>query len=108
MRSLIWDWATAITRVSISLRFRPVNSFPKQKQWRKKALEIDPSLGEAHALLSILADAEWDLNEALKEGQLATNLSPGSARAYHLSAFILAKRGRFDEAFGRYQKGTRH
>ncbi len=71
---------------------------PKAKAMAKKALEIDETLGEAHALLSILSDADWDWNEALKEYQLAISLSPGSARAYHGFAFTLAKRGRFDEA----------
>lgn len=71
---------------------------PKARAMASKALEIDETLGEAHALLSIISDADWDWNEALKEYQLAISCSPGSARAYHGFAFTLAKRGRFDEA----------
>ena len=82
----------------------PRELIPKARAMAKKALEIDPSLGEAHALLSILADAEWDWNEALKEGQLAITLSPGSARVHHLFAYTVAKRGRFDEALAEIRK----
>ncbi len=82
----------------------PRELIPKAKAMAKKALEIDPSLGEAHALLSILTDAEWDWNEALKEGQLAINLSPGSPRGHHLFAYIVGKRGRFDEALAAIRK----
>jgi DNA-binding winged helix-turn-helix (wHTH) protein/TolB-like protein/Flp pilus assembly protein TadD len=77
---------------------------PKAKAMAKKALEIDETLGEAHALLSILSDADWDWNEALKEYQLAISLSPGSARAYHGVAFTLAKQGRFGEALAAIRK----
>jgi eukaryotic-like serine/threonine-protein kinase len=82
----------------------PRELIPKARAMAKKALEIDPSLGEAHALLSILADAEWDWNEALKEGQLAISLSPGSARVHHLFAYTVAKQGRFDEALAEIRK----
>ena len=77
---------------------------PKAKAMARKALEIDGSLGEAHALLSILNDADWDWNEALREYQLAISLSPGYANAYGRVAFTLAKRGRFDEALAAIRK----
>jgi tetratricopeptide (TPR) repeat protein len=77
---------------------------PQAKAMARKALEIDGSLGEAHALLSILNDADWDWDEALKEYQLAISLSPGFANAYGRFAFILAKRGRFDEALAAIRK----
>jgi DNA-binding winged helix-turn-helix (wHTH) protein/TolB-like protein/Flp pilus assembly protein TadD len=77
---------------------------PKAKAMAKKALEIDETLGEAHALLSRLNDADWDWNEALKEYQLAISLSPVSARAYHGFAYTVGKRGRFDEAVAAIRK----
>jgi len=77
---------------------------PKAKAMARRALEIDGSLGEAHALLSILNDADWDWNEALREYQLAISLSPGFASAYGRFAFTLAKRGRFDEALAAIRK----
>jgi DNA-binding winged helix-turn-helix (wHTH) protein/TolB-like protein/Flp pilus assembly protein TadD len=82
----------------------PNELISKGRALARKALEIDETLGEAHALHSILIDAEWDWNEALKEGQLAIGLSPGSARAHHLFAFILVKQGRFDEALAEITK----
>ncbi len=82
----------------------PNKLISKGRAMARKALEIDESLGEAHALHSILIDAEWDWNEALKEGQLAISLSPGSARAHQLFAFILVKQRRFDEALAEIRK----
>jgi TolB-like protein/Flp pilus assembly protein TadD len=82
----------------------PRELISKGRAMARKALEIDGSLGEAHALHSILIDAEWDWNEALKEGQLAISLSPSSARAHHLFAFILVKQRRFDEALAEIRK----
>ena len=77
---------------------------PKATAMARKALEIDESLGEAHALLSRTSDADWDWNESLKEYQLAISLSPGSARAYHGFAYTVSKRGRFDEALAAIRK----
>jgi len=77
---------------------------PKAKAMARKALEIDETLGEAHALLSRVYDADWDWNQALKEHQLAISLSPGSARAHHGLAYTLAKQGRFDEALAAIRK----
>jgi len=74
------------------------------KTMARKALTIDETLGEAHAFLSILSDAEWNWDEAVKEGRLAVSLSPGSARAHHLLAFVLSKRGYFDEGLAEIRK----
>ncbi|HEY3137500.1 MAG TPA: winged helix-turn-helix domain-containing protein [Blastocatellia bacterium] len=84
----------------------PNELISKGRAMARKALEIDATLGEAHALHSILIDAEWDWNEALKEGQLAISLSPGSARAHHLFAFILVTQARFDEALAEIKKAS--
>jgi DNA-binding winged helix-turn-helix (wHTH) protein/TolB-like protein/Tfp pilus assembly protein PilF len=77
---------------------------PKAKAMARKALEIDETLGEAHALLSRVYDADWDWDQALKEHQLAISLSPGSARAHHGLAYTLAKEGRFDDALAAIRK----
>jgi len=82
----------------------PRDLISKGKAMARKALELDETLGEAHALLSILADTEWDWKEAVKEGQQAISLSPGSARAHQLFAFTIAKRGRLDDALTEIRK----
>ena len=82
----------------------PHELISKGRAMARKALEIDETLGEAHALHSILIDAEWDWNEALKEGQLAISISPGSAIAHHVFAYVLVKQGRFGEALAEIRK----
>jgi len=82
----------------------PRELISKGRAMARKALEIDETLGEAHALHSILIDAEWDWNEALKEGQLAISVSPGSAIAHHVFAYVLVKQGRFGEALAEIRK----
>ncbi|PYS59608.1 MAG: hypothetical protein DMF74_20880 [Acidobacteria bacterium] len=82
----------------------PRELISKGRAMARKALEIDETLGEAHALHSILIDAEWDWNEALKEGQLAISISPGSAIAHHVFAYVLVKQGRFGEALAEIRK----
>jgi TolB-like protein/DNA-binding winged helix-turn-helix (wHTH) protein/Flp pilus assembly protein TadD len=82
----------------------PSELIAEGKAMASKALSIDQSLGEAHALLSILNDAEWNWKGAVSEGELAVSLSPGSARAHHLLAFVLAKRARFDEGLAEIRK----
>ena len=77
---------------------------PRARAMASKALEIDGTLGEAHALLARVYDLYWDWNQALKEHQLAISLSPGSARAHHGLAYTLAKQGGFDEALAAIRK----
>src|SRR5262249_28432885 len=61
----------------------------------RKALELDNTLGEAHAVL-----AEWigDWSEAEKEFKRAIELSPNYPTAHQWYAEWLVFRGRFDDA----------
>jgi len=66
----------------------------------KKALEIDPSLAEAHASLGLIAsNFDWNWVEAEREYRRAIELNPNYATAHHwYGEGFLALRGRFDEA----------
>jgi tetratricopeptide (TPR) repeat protein len=64
-----------------------------------KALELDPSLGEAHASLGFLTFLhDWDWHKAEVELQRAIELSPNYAQAHQWYAIYLAKLGRHEEA----------
>jgi eukaryotic-like serine/threonine-protein kinase len=64
-----------------------------------KALELDASLGEAHAALGYTKYLfDWDWAGAEKEFQRAIELSPGYATAYHLYSLYLSAMGRDAEA----------
>jgi TolB-like protein/DNA-binding winged helix-turn-helix (wHTH) protein/Tfp pilus assembly protein PilF len=66
----------------------------------RKALEIDPSLAEAHASLALIAgNYDWNWTEAEREYRRAIELNPNYATAHHWygEAFLVLM-GRFDEA----------
>jgi tetratricopeptide (TPR) repeat protein len=80
---------------------------PRAKAAALKALELDPSLGEAHAVLGNVAFYfEWDWPAAEREFRRAIELSPNYATAHHWFGEALAAMGRFDECFAEYRKAT--
>jgi len=73
-------------------------AFPKAREAALKALEIDDSLGEAHAsLAAIKQDFDWDWKGAEKEYQRAIELSPSYATAHQWYGEFLTTMGRYDE-----------
>ncbi len=77
---------------------RPKEAYPKAKAAAKKALEIDNTLGEAHASLGWISTFfDWDWAGAEREFRLALELSPNYATAHEWYAIYLAVVGRFDE-----------
>jgi TolB-like protein/Tfp pilus assembly protein PilF len=64
-----------------------------------KALELDETLGEAHASLGFFRFLyDWDFAGAEREFRRALVLCPNYAEAYHWYAIYLANLGRHDEA----------
>jgi len=78
----------------------PKDSLPKAKAAAQKALELDSSLGEAHAALAqALFAYEFKFAEANREFRRAIELNPNYATAHHWYAESgLTPLGRFDEA----------
>lgn len=69
----------------------------KSKAAALKALELDPSLGEAHAWLGKIAFFyEWDSRKAENELTQATELSPNYPEAHMIYAVLLVSTGRRD------------
>jgi len=74
---------------------RPVDA----KQAVRKALELDETLGEAHASLGFFKFIyDWDFAGAETEFRQALMLSPNYAEAHHWSAIYFANIGRHEEA----------
>ena len=71
----------------------------KIKELATRALEIDDSLGEAHATLGLLSqNFEWDWAKAEREYKRAIDLNPNYATAHHWYGEELKLTGRFEEA----------
>jgi TolB-like protein/DNA-binding winged helix-turn-helix (wHTH) protein len=72
---------------------------PKARAAALRALQIDPSLPEAHtALALIVQNYDWDWERSEKEFRRAIELNPNYATAHHWYAEHLMWDGRFDEA----------
>ena len=71
----------------------------------KKALEIDPLLGEAHATLGFDATyVRWDWADAEQRFRRAIDLSPNHSYAHHWYGNHLLRVGRLDEGLRKIQR----
>jgi TolB-like protein/DNA-binding winged helix-turn-helix (wHTH) protein/Flp pilus assembly protein TadD len=83
----------------------PRDSYSKAKAAAVKALELDPTLAQAHATLADMKSAyEWDWSGAETEFKRALELNPGYAIAHHWYAQYLAARGRHQEALAEIRR----
>lgn len=78
----------------------PLDAFPRARDAATKALELDPSLAEAHTSLAYynLYHA-WNWVEAENEFKKAIELNPNYATAHDWYSYYLVAMGRFDEAW---------
>jgi len=78
----------------------PLDAFPRARDAATKALELDPSLAEAHTSLGYynLYHA-WNWNEAENEFKKAIELNPNYATAHDWYSYFLMAMGRYDEAW---------
>ncbi|HEX8678539.1 MAG TPA: tetratricopeptide repeat protein [Chthoniobacterales bacterium] len=72
--------------------------FPRATAALTKALEIDPSLADAHASLGLVHMFTWDWAAAEREARQAVALDPNSGSAHLTYAQLLCYVGRHDEA----------
>ncbi|HTS37040.1 MAG TPA: protein kinase [Candidatus Solibacter sp.] len=75
-----------------------IETMPKAKAAAEKALSIDETLSQAHAVLGGVHDAlfEWEASE--REYRRALELNPNDAVIYNWYSFLLSQQGRNDEA----------
>lgn len=78
----------------------PKEAFPQAKAAAQRALEIDPTLPEAHTALGYsFAEYEWNWAEAERSFKRAIELDPNNSAAhFRYGQFYLAPQGRYDEA----------
>jgi serine/threonine-protein kinase len=76
-----------------------VEAIPEAKEAALRAVELDPSLAEAHVAVGhIKVWLDWDWAEAEREFKRSIELNPGLALAHNQYAMYLAAMGRLDDA----------
>src|SRR6266853_3222553 len=71
---------------------------PKVISAARRALELDPALPGAHALMGSLYQMQWQWNDAEREYKLALELDPNDAGAHLSFSSWLLSQGRTEEA----------
>ena len=88
----------------LELHLRSIR-FPKPRRRRKKALELDDTLAEAHTSLAlVLQFYDYDIEQSLKEFERAIQLNPNYATAHHWYGELLGAVGRFDEGIAELKR----
>jgi len=83
----------------------PTEWLPKAKAMAEKALELEPNLAEAHAVLGLkYLQFDWDWARAEHEFLQAIKINPNFATTYHWYAIYLRDWGRVDEAMTQIRK----
>ncbi len=91
--------ADAYRTLPITSDVAPKDAFPKAKEAVTKALELDDSLAEAHAILGwIKFWFDWDWAGSESEFRRAIELNPNNADAHRGYAHLLSNTGRHEEA----------
>jgi TolB-like protein len=80
------------------------DSLLKAKAAANRALELDGTLAEPHAVLAANKIGEWDFAGAENEYQRAIELNPNLATAHQWYSELLARLGRKEEAMARVKK----
>jgi tetratricopeptide (TPR) repeat protein len=71
---------------------------PKVISAARRALELDPTLAEAHGLLAVVYQEQWQWGDAEGEYKLVLELKPNDAGAHQAYAVWLLCQGRTEEA----------
>jgi len=82
----------------------PGEAKPKAREAALRALQLDPNLGEPHAVLGNVAMSyDWDLAAAEKQYQQAIELSPNDPTSHEWYAHLLMVQGRYQDALAESQ-----
>jgi TolB-like protein/DNA-binding winged helix-turn-helix (wHTH) protein/lipoprotein NlpI len=91
--------------VGLGFAYNLMGDFARGKEAAKKAVALDDTNGEAHAVLAFATlQNDWDWSLAQREFQRAIELDPNNARAHHAYAVYLSSLRRFDEARAEMQR----
>ncbi len=85
----------------------PNEAFPQAKAAAQRALEIDPTLAEAHTFLAYcLAIYDWNWAEAERSFKRAIELDPNNSAAhFRYGQIYLLSTSRFDEGIAEIKRG---
>ena len=85
----------------------PKEAFPEAKAAAQKALELDPTLAEAHTFLAYsLVIYDWNFAEGERAFKRAIELDPNNSAAhFRYGQVYLAPVGRIDEAIAEVKRG---
>lgn len=100
------DWPQPLTGTAAALIYlgrighRPASAvYPAAETAARRALELDPTDGEAHAMLALLQlHYHWNFAAAYASFQQALELKPGSAMVHERYAFYLRAAGALTES----------
>jgi serine/threonine protein kinase/tetratricopeptide (TPR) repeat protein len=85
----------------------PTEAFPRARAAAERALEIDPNLAEARAVIAMVKGSfEGDLHRAEREARAAVQGNPNYPRAHQALAEILTVQMRFDDALAEIRRGV--
>jgi serine/threonine-protein kinase len=79
----------------------------KARQAAAKAIELDPSLSEAHTVLGFATTESWEWAAAEKAFRRAIELNPSNTDAYMKYAFYLTAMGRHKESLAALETAKR-
>lgn len=96
---------TYISYQDIFVGAPPSEIRPKATSAARKALELDPKLAEAHAILAEMYQKQWKWAESEEEYKRALELKPNDASAHRGFAYWLACHGRTQEALAWVERG---
>ena len=96
---------TYISYQDIFVGAPPSEIRPKATSAARKALELDPKLAEAHAILAEMYQKQWKWAESEEEYKRALELKPNDASAHRGFAYWLACQGRTQEALAWVERG---
>jgi TolB-like protein/Tfp pilus assembly protein PilF len=96
---------TYISYQDIFVGAPPSEIRPKATSAARKALELDPKLAEAHAVLAEMYQKQWKWAESEEEYKRALELKPNDASAHRGFAYWLACHGRTQEALAWVERG---
>jgi serine/threonine protein kinase/tetratricopeptide (TPR) repeat protein len=97
--------ANAYRALALSGDVPPGEVFPKAKAAAQKAVELDDSLAEAHAVLGFtISWYDWDWSAAENHFKRALELNPNSADAHWVYAGSISNLGRHAEALAEIKR----
>lgn len=97
--------ANAYRALALSTDSPPADVFPKSKAAAQKAVALDDSLAEAHAVLGFtIFWYDWNWREAEKELKRSIELNPNNADGYWAYSTLLSATGRHDQGLAEIRR----